>query len=513
MKCKYRFFRSLFLLAFAVPVVIPAAGASADGNRPLLMAHYMPWYQTPEISGYWGWHWTMNHFNPDQIGAGGRREIASVHYPLTGPYDSSDEDILEYQALLFKVSGIDGVLVDWYGSADFWDYGTINNSTGALFDMMERAGLSFAIVYEDQTIKHRVNNGNLLEDQALAAGVSDLQYMADNWFGSDTYLKIGDRPVLLTFGPQYFYQSSEWETLFSASEKRPLFFTLDNVLAPAASGAYPWPPMWKAGTDGILSEAELNEYLTGFYRKANGWDRVVAGAFPGFDDIYREAGVSDGYGYLDPRDGETFNSTLERAVASGAEVIQLVTWNDYGEGTVIEPTVEFGYSYLTTVQACRAALDSSFRAGVDDLPLPLRLFRIRKEEPGDPETNRILDQVFDLVITDRLPAAKTLLDSLEGFTRVQDQKEGGRGFALFEPAYPNPFNAGTRLQYRLSAPARVEISVYNARGREVDRLLDQFQAAGTHSLQWNGSGLSSGLYLFRFCADSRITVRKCLKLD
>ena len=32
-----------------------------------ILVHYMPWYQTPSVSGYWGWHWTMNHFNPDSL--------------------------------------------------------------------------------------------------------------------------------------------------------------------------------------------------------------------------------------------------------------------------------------------------------------------------------------------------------------------------------------------------------------------------------------------------------------
>ena len=56
-------------------------------QRPLLMAHYMPWYQTPDVTGYWGWHWTMNHFNPAQTDENGRPQIASHTMPLTGPYD------------------------------------------------------------------------------------------------------------------------------------------------------------------------------------------------------------------------------------------------------------------------------------------------------------------------------------------------------------------------------------------------------------------------------------------
>jgi hypothetical protein len=78
----------------SVPTITPTPGPT----RPLLMAHYMPWYQTPSISGNgkWGYHWTMNHFDPNQKDANGRQEIASHFYPLTGPYDSQYDALLEY---------------------------------------------------------------------------------------------------------------------------------------------------------------------------------------------------------------------------------------------------------------------------------------------------------------------------------------------------------------------------------------------------------------------------------
>ena len=59
------------------------------------MAHYMPWYQTRDRSGYGGWHGTMNHFDPT-VDADGRYEIASHYHPLIGPYDSRDDTVLEY---------------------------------------------------------------------------------------------------------------------------------------------------------------------------------------------------------------------------------------------------------------------------------------------------------------------------------------------------------------------------------------------------------------------------------
>ncbi|SVE32207.1 uncharacterized protein METZ01_LOCUS485061, partial [marine metagenome] len=65
-----------------------------DAPRKTLLVHYMPWYASKPVSGQWGWHWTMNHFNPAKMNADGQRELAAHDPPLIGPYDSSDPDAL-----------------------------------------------------------------------------------------------------------------------------------------------------------------------------------------------------------------------------------------------------------------------------------------------------------------------------------------------------------------------------------------------------------------------------------
>jgi hypothetical protein len=487
-----------------------SAASAADAKRPVFMAHFMPWHQTPEVSGYWGYHWTMNHFNPEKTDSTGRREIASHYYPLTGPYDSQDQDILEYQILLMKLSGIDGVMVDWYGMEDFADYAKLNEATQATFEMIRKAGLKFSIVYEDQTVKHMVESGHLSAAGALDHGKAVMRYLQDNWFAEAAYLKLEGRPVLLTFGPQYFMNSPDWTAMFSGLPAAPLFFTLDNRLSPAAAGAFPWPPMWKTTPGGRLTQASLNDYLNPFYRKAAAWDYRVASAFPGFDDIYREAGVSQGYGILDSGNGATFTSTLRQAMDSDPDVVQLVTWNDYGEGTIIEPTREFGYQYLEIVQNLRrSSVDSLFPFRPEDLTVPARILDFRRTRADDATFQSKLNRVFGRIVSGDRSGMNAVMDSLSA-SGCGDGSASGE-FDLGQN-FPNPFNQSTRFRYRTAATSRVTVSVHDASGRRVQVLLDGPAAAGCGSIEWNAGGLDSGVYLVRMNAGNRTVTRKCVKV-
>ena len=107
------------------------------GNKTVIGVHYMPWFQTQPFSSSWGWHWTMNHFNPDLINAtNGEQEIASWYYPLIGPYDSADPAVLEYHVLLMKLAGVDGVIVDWYGMDNYNDYAINNHADSGLVQLI-----------------------------------------------------------------------------------------------------------------------------------------------------------------------------------------------------------------------------------------------------------------------------------------------------------------------------------------------------------------------------------------
>ncbi|MBI5684535.1 MAG: hypothetical protein HZC54_05615 [Verrucomicrobia bacterium] len=404
-----RFFLAALLLA-------PLASLRGGEAEPLLLAHYMPWYTTKEFSGQWGWHWSMGRFDPDRVRVDGRSEAASHDYPLIGLYDSADPHALECQALLMKFAGLDGVVVDWYGTDDFNDYAANHRNTERLIPFIKKAGLRFAICYEDQSIGQMVKAKAIEAERAVARGKQALQWLQKHWFGDDAYVKRDGRPVLFVFGPQYF-KGDQWSELRAALSSRPFIYALPHLAKDAsADGVFGWPPVAGGKT---LAPAEWRQELDRLYARRAAGEFVAAVAFPGYHDIYKEAGLHESYGRIDDREGKTFAETLDLALKSGAPLIQIATWNDYGEGTVIEPTRNHGYRYLEMLQARAQGLRRSparFRPA--DLRLPVTLYQLRKRCAGNGEAGRELDKATALLFTSKCGEAGVALKKAAALARA-----------------------------------------------------------------------------------------------
>lgn len=76
--------------------------------------------------------------------------------------------------------------------------------------------------------------------------------------------------------------------------------------------------------------------------------------------------------------------------------------------------------------------------------------------------------------------------------------------------YPNPFNPYTTISYYLPNTLKVSLVVYDATGREVATLANDFQSAGTHSVIFDGNKFASGIYYYRIQAGNLIQTRKML---
>eukprot|EP00438_Fugacium_kawagutii_P014760 Skav202484 [mRNA] locus=scaffold149:854483:855580:+ [translate_table: standard] len=118
-----------------------------------------------------------------------------------GPYDSGDPDVLEYHLLLMRYAGVDGVLIDWYGSHKVRDYGPNLDNSEALINKMEPIGacalncarnvllwccdtgtwndkgMQFGIVYEEYVCENVASDKHFSQIQAAQ---EDVAYMESN---------------------------------------------------------------------------------------------------------------------------------------------------------------------------------------------------------------------------------------------------------------------------------------------------------------------------------------------
>lgn len=78
--------------------------------------------------------------------------------------------------------------------------------------------------------------------------------------------------------------------------------------------------------------------------------------------------------------------------------------------------------------------------------------------------------------------------------------------------YPNPFNPTTVISYQLPAISVVTLRVYDVLGRKITTLVDDVQQAGIHSVRWDASRYSSGVYLYRLTSNAFVQTRKMVLL-
>ena len=366
-----------------------------------VFAHILPWFETPSsntlIPGAWGEHWTMTNQNPNII-TNGQRQIASNYYPLIGPYASGDTVVIDYQLLLMKLSGIDGVFIDWSGVGNDGgknpDFPMIKHNTDVIVSRLGRVGLKYAIVYEDQALDY-------ITDYVDSAK-NDMAYLQNNYFTDPNYEILSGQPLLLNFGPQKIMTGVEWASVFSGLPIQPAFFPLwgfSKYATGVTTGEFAW-----INSDNFTS---LNNFYNGTYSSYNPPVKISS-AYPGFNSFYAKGGESGPTWVINANGTTNFQQTLALAIQQNNNYIQLPTWNDYGEGTMIEPTTQFNYTLLTTLQQ---QLGVSSTLSQSDLQAVAQLYQLRQTNAGNPAALAKLDQGFYFMASLQMDSAKALLAS------------------------------------------------------------------------------------------------------
>src|ERR1700757_1154661 len=240
-------------------------------------------------------------------------------------YSSNDAAQVHRQITDMVSRGIQGVIIDWYGPNN-----SIDQATKLVMAEAEaHPGFAFAIMVDEGAIKWNSCSG-CSPEQAL---IAQLQYIEQTYFPSPGYMKLLGRPVVTNFNVDLAY-SINWDTVRASLSTQPAFLFQNNngFTHVLSEGSYSWVmPTTSDYGIGYLS----NFYNTGMAIQN---DETVGATYKGFNDTLASWGSNRimsqqcGHPWL-----QTF-SEVKGLFHSGKQLaaLQLVTWNDYEEGTEIE---------------------------------------------------------------------------------------------------------------------------------------------------------------------------------
>ena len=282
----------------------PIIGIAGTG-RPAyaeVSAFYYPWYGNLAIDGTWR-HWNdLGHSPPD--------DIASTYYPARGAYSSTSLDIVDAQMADMANAGIDTVVVSWWGPSSFEDA-----RLAGVADRAHAHGLKVALHVEPYG--GRTPAG---VDNALAAMTS---------LGiSDVYIYIVD----LDGTP-----ASTWRPLTDA-HKEVRIFAKGGVPSSYRNGAFQTYAE-TGGFDGIYTYDPVS-FAPDEFKNICTLARVrhllcSPSVNPGYDG---RRGVPDS-NVRDRQSGALYDAFWQGAIASGADIVSITSYNEWHEGTQIEAAI------------------------------------------------------------------------------------------------------------------------------------------------------------------------------
>lgn len=375
-------------------------------------AHFVTWFKTKDVSDKWEmWNSDYNEspHNPDIVFLNGQRDLAVTSYPLTGPYDTVDPNILEYQFLLMRLSGIDGIIVDWDGRR-------INqyrhDALMKILPYLEKYNLKLIMCFEEWC--GYWPRGTFADRQSeIQAAKDEMKWMIETFLNKPFYGTVdGFKPVLIFRKiPDKWFNAEEWAAIANDfnDTKMKLIFDAGSFQGFKAvpKGKY----FWVGGFDPKTNNSSLDfckkeySYFLNVKNPEVQNEIVFGGATPGFDD-------SPVWGWgttarKAPRyEGKRFDLTWQLAIDNEVNVVQLITWNDWNEGTQIEPCDKYGYEYLELNKKYSAI----YKGKSDDVPnemlrVPLKLYKARKENKAD---KAVLDELSNALFNKDFEKAKSL---------------------------------------------------------------------------------------------------------
>ncbi len=274
------------LLLITVLVLLAPASARAAGN---VAVFYYPWFGAPSLDGSYQ-HWTQNNHAPPL-------DLGTAFYPMRGPYSSSSPAVLDRQMAEISASGVDEVISSWWG----W---------GSAEDQRLPAVIVAANAHALEVAVH-------LEPYP-GRSVTTLEQDVD-------HLKALGIYEFYVYEPQDL-SAADWKTLTSR-ESDVRFYAQTGLPGFAAAGGfagvYTYDILVYGGNSfgRICAEARALHLL------------CAPSVGPGYDS-FRATGDTR----VKPRrNGATYDAMWRAALAAQADVVTITSYNEWNEGTQIEP--------------------------------------------------------------------------------------------------------------------------------------------------------------------------------
>lgn len=180
-------------------------------------------------------------------------------------------------------------------------------------------------------------------------------------------------------------------------------------------------------------------------------------------------------------------------------VIDLIVEEDLppGQGNILISRLEAAQDYLNQ--------GNSFAALVNMVLFKARVFILRISRMISADTYRSLnysaDGVIDLIVEEEDRPSS-------GNINLQDLITP-KSYVLGQN-YPNPFNPSTSIEFSIPESGNISLRIYDMTGREVAVLVNEYRNSGSYIVNWNASGVSSGVYFYKIISGSFVETKKMI---
>jgi hypothetical protein len=329
-----------FILDYSPMYSLPSGNATVDPVPSAL--------NRSVLAFYYSWYLTLN--GPGGMTSGTDRNYA--HHPLFGKYDSVDERVIEAHIRMAKACGIDGFIVSFWSPG-----GPEEKAVPAILRIADSLNFSISFYYETDA------DG---DSPTVNGTINRLSYMIETYSSHKSFLKVNGMPVIFIYSVMQGNRNlSFWLNVTKGLRTKgdPAYLVGDlgpypeyySEFAPAFDGIhYYYAPNATTATQAF--DLDKENMRLGF--KGIDWDEAIALIMQGknvtLEDRFIAFTVEPGYDhtkigstlYLDRQDGKTYEDWWQAALSENPDGILITTWNEWLEGGEIEPSVEYGFTYL-----------------------------------------------------------------------------------------------------------------------------------------------------------------------